>query len=44
MVKWDEEIKLKMLLVIIEYLNPTALPWDKIATTMGPDFTSEAVR
>ena len=44
MVKWDEEHKLKMLLAIIEHLNPTSLPWDKLASAMGPEFTSEAVR
>lgn len=44
MVKWDEEHKLKLLLAIIEHLNPTSLPWDKLASAMGPEFTSEAVR
>ena len=44
MVKWDQDQKFKLLLVIIQHLNPGSLPWDDIASTMGPEFSSEAAR
>lgn len=44
MVKWTEDTKLQMFMVILEHLNPTSLPWEKIANAMGPDFSTEAVR
>ena len=44
MVKWTEENKNQLLLIIIEHLNPTSLPWEKISDAMGPDFSLEAVR
>ena len=44
MVKWTEENKQQLLLAIIEHLNPTSLPWEKLSNAMGPDFSNEAVR
>ena len=44
MVRWTEENKQQLLLAIIEHLNPTSLPWEKLSNAMGPDFSTEAVR
>lgn len=44
MIKWDLDKKLKLLLTVIEQLNPTSLNWSKLATAMGPEYSVQAIR
>ncbi|KAI9853154.1 MAG: hypothetical protein M1838_000010 [Thelocarpon superellum] len=41
---WDNTAELKLLLVIIELLNPKTPSWPLVAEKMGPTFTNEACR
>ncbi|KAK3170000.1 hypothetical protein OEA41_009385 [Lepraria neglecta] len=41
---WDTENKFKLLLTIIEILDPKALPWGEIAAAMGEGYTVESVK